>query len=77
MALVMIAPSLLVSSPWFVIFAFGAFLFALSVVAKAYGRQHVGGLLTAISLATVGIVISDDICKVFPWLLECWCPFCL
>ena len=73
MALV-IAP---VSLPWplFVV-ALSFTLAAMALMVKEHGRRLGGGLATAFLLATFAIVISDEICRVFPFLIECWCPWC-
>lgn len=80
-AIVMVSGSLL--GPWFTLFGFVAFLFALYVIATAYPRPQevrLHGAAVAVVIAAVFLVLSAQtaeavpygICAYAPWLLECW-----
>lgn len=64
---------------------FAVFIYAMRtepMPVRAVPPRLLAGLMVACVLA-VGLaamdspqsVISDDICKVFPWLVECWFPW--
>lgn len=69
MALVM-APVAL-SWPLFVV-ALSFTLAAVALMLRENGRRLAGGVATAFLMATFLIVITDEICQVFPFLWECW-----
>lgn len=88
MAFVMLAPSM--SWPLTLACLF-AFAIAIVVLAKETGaRRMVAALLVSLCLAvasakvsaspapaTTQVVISGEVCKAYPWLIECWCPICI
>lgn len=84
MAFVMLAPSM--SWPLTVACLF-AFALGIFVLAKETGvRRMVAAFLFSLTLAVAMVaaqdpktqaVISDEICKAYPFLVECWCRWCV
>lgn len=73
MAFVYVLPSL----PWPVLMAsVFATLLALVGVLTEPGKRYAPALMVACVLAGVMVVISDEVCQAFPWILECWCRIC-
>ena len=52
------------------------------VASEGPRRRLVVALLVACVLSAPAVlhaedvVISGDVCKAMPWLIECWCPIC-
>ncbi len=72
MAVVVLAPSL--SWP---VFVFALLFTAIGLLAVLKDRPRSSGLAVALMLASVMVVISDEVCQAMPWLIECWCKWCL
>lgn len=66
-----------VSLPWPLTFV--ALLFtAIGIFALIReGGKRAIGLAVAVGMAVAMVEISDEVCRLFPWLLECWCKWCL
>ena len=41
------------------------------------GGRRIVGLCVALGCAGVLVAIPRAICDVYPWLIECWCRWCL
>lgn len=73
MAFVMLAPSL----PWPVTLAcLFAFIVGLIVLVMESKDRRLIGAVLALAVALVAVVIAVD-CQSFPWIVECWCKWCL
>lgn len=79
MAIVMLTSSL--SGPVFLIACLFTLIGIVAVLKEGSGRRLAAALLLALVLASpavlhAGVIITGR-CELFPWLIECWCPWCV